>query len=50
MPSESLSRLAWHPVTIAGCLAALALPTLRFGWLAWLVLGAVAGFATSGSV
>jgi len=50
MSSESLRRLAWHPVTIAGCLAALSLPSYRTPWLAWVVLGATAGFATSGSV
>lgn len=39
-----LATRVWHPVTIAGCLAALAVLD------PWLALGATAGFATSGSV
>jgi len=48
-------RLAWHPVTIAGCLGALAiwgslLPEPAGPVLAWPALGLTAGYATSGSV
>jgi hypothetical protein len=58
--------LGWHPLTIAGVMAALAVATAGAtaagsaaggaGWAtltaltAWLVMGAAAGFATSGSV
>lgn len=52
-----LRRRRWHPVTIAGCLGTLAalsaLIVLRqqgHGWLLWTMLGASAGFSTSGSV
>lgn len=45
-------KFAWHPVAIAGCFGVLAIGgSLMFGReLAWLSLGVIAGFATSGSV
>jgi hypothetical protein len=39
----------WHPVTIAAALAVLAAVADVSGVALWLVMGAAAGFATSGS-
>lgn len=60
VPAAGIQRLVWHPVFIAGCLTGLAAITAvaalrRPGsfWpasLVWAPLGAIAGFATSGSV
>ena len=52
MSRTTVRRLAWHPLTIAGCLAGLAvgLPLAGGAASAWLGLGLVAGFAVSGSV
>jgi len=48
----TVRRLAWHPVTIAGCLAGLASGLAMGGGTAyaWFGLGLCAGFAVSGSV
>ncbi|MEQ4302462.1 hypothetical protein ABNF97_13885 [Plantactinospora sp. B6F1] len=50
-------RRRWHPVLVAGCLAGVAalaaVAAIRDtgpGFLLWTMLGATAGFATSGSV
>lgn len=53
-----VATLGWHPITVAGVIAALAVTAAgaeaagnaagRAGL--WLVMGAAAGFATSGSV
>jgi hypothetical protein len=44
-------RLSWHPVTVAGALVAVAGAAAAFGLppTLWLMMGAAAGFATSGS-
>jgi hypothetical protein len=48
----TVRRLAWHPLTIAGCLGGLATVLSLAGGpaYAWAALGVTAGFAVSGSV
>lgn len=52
MGAPAVRRLAWHPLTVAGCLGGLAAAASLVGGpaFAWLAMGATAGFATSGSV